>query len=61
MSQSKKHKTISIKINSTTETADAQYEIDQYRLNKKRELRTNQYDKYTTLFYGTPSEKEAVR
>ena len=61
MSQSKKHKTISIKINSTTETADAQYEIDQYRLNKKRELRASQYDKYTTLFYGTPSEKEAVR
>ena len=60
-SKANNNKTISIKINSTTETADAQYEIDQYRLNKKRELRTSQYDKYTKLFYGTPSEKEAVR
>ena len=55
------NKTVSIKINSTCETGDAQHDIDTYRLNKKRELRTTQYDKYTKMFYGTPTEKEKVR
>lgn len=55
------NKSISIKVNPTTETVDTQFELEKKRLAKKRDLRTKQYDEYRISFYGTPKEKEDVR
>lgn len=60
-SNTSNNKSISIKVNPTTETVDTQYELEKKRLAKKRDLRTKQYDEYRILFYGSPKEKEEVR
>ena len=60
-SNTSNNKSISIKVNPTTETVDAQFELEKKRLAKKRDLRTKQYDEYRILFYGSPKEKEEVR
>ncbi len=57
--QSSSSKTIYV--NSTTETATDQFQLETARQQKKRELKTKQYSGYVKSLYGTPAEKEAIR
>ena len=50
-----------IPANITTETAVDQFELERARLEKKREMKTIEYGRYTKGFYGSPCEKEEVR
>ena len=43
------------------EIADAQFELEKMRSEKKRGMKAKQLNRYATAMYGTPQEKEELR